>query len=373
MRVAVITPIPTPYRDPFWGHVAAQAQIELDVYYCAAGKSDRPWSATWPRDFRWEVLPGRNLLSWRGADDSCYWNRDVTGRLAAGRYDAIIVGGYNHPTMLSAIAFAQRRQIPYFMMCETYQRRASGLKSVVKRAMVGRVMRRAAGTFPTGRLSGEYVVSYGARPERVVPIPNVPDVETLSAESARLRDEHEDGRPTVLFVGRLIPKKRAGLLLRAFAGMRGSPDARLVIVGDGPERSMLEQQARELQIGERVTFTGFRQPAEVIGWYSRASVYVMPSSETWGVSVIEALSCGAPVIVSDGVGCHPDVVTDDRVGQVVRAGDEAELRSALESQLGSRRGAAEVRTAWESTRCSFRYEVLAERLAAGVRQGMTAS
>ncbi len=72
IRVAVVTPIPTPYRDPFFNVVAAKPDVSLDVFYCSAGKADRPWDGQWRRDYHAEVLPGRNLLWFRGADASCY-------------------------------------------------------------------------------------------------------------------------------------------------------------------------------------------------------------------------------------------------------------------------------------------------------------
>jgi len=377
MKVAVLTPIPTPYRDPFWNKVAAHPAVDLDVFYCSAGKADRPWAVNWPRSFRWEVLPGYNLLSWRGAAASCFWNPAIVRRLSQGGYDALVVGGYNHLTMLAAIAFSMRRRIPYFMMCETYRQTSSPWKALLKRNIVRPIMRRAAGTFPTGTLSTEYVIRYGAAPECVVPIPNVPDVESLGVVASRLQQERqqksETSRPIVLFVARLIPKKRAGLLIRAFARSAAASNARLVIVGDGPDRAALQQLATDVGIADRTEFPGFVQPEKVVHWYSAASVFVLPSSETWGVSAIEALSCRVPIIVTDEVGCHPDVVTDHRVGRVVKARDEGDLVAALDDLLQARPAPAAIEQAWRPTHESFRYDRLVERMVGGLRNGLTAS
>jgi glycosyltransferase involved in cell wall biosynthesis len=379
MKVAIVTPIPTPYRDPFWNHVAARPGIELDVFYCSQGKLDRPWQSDWNRTFSWEVLRGRNLLSWRGADASCFWNPDIRQRLASGRYDAIVVGGYNHLTMVAAMAHARRKKIPYFMMCESYSRPgASRWKAIAKSYCVGSVMRRAAGTFPTGKLAAEYVMKYGADPERVVKIPNVPDVDQLRAESCRIREEGSglkkadvDGRPVILFVGRLIPKKRADLLIRAFHRADVQAFARLVIVGDGPEREALQQLTDQLGLRPHIEFAGFVQPSDMVRWYASASLFVLPSSETWGVAAIEALSCQTPVILSNEVGCHMDAVTDRRVGQVVAARDEEQLAEALRNFASGTTDVSQFDAAWAVTRDSFRYENVAERFCLAIQRSQS--
>ncbi|MCL4190855.1 MAG: glycosyltransferase family 4 protein [Thermoguttaceae bacterium] len=337
MRIAVVTPIPTPYRDPFWNVVAAQPGVELEVFYCSAGKADRPWQVDWQRRFHSEVLPGVNLAAWRGADASCQWNPAIVSRLKAGRYDAIIVGGYNHPTMWAAMRCARRSGVPYFLMCESHLRRRRGtVRRWIKEYVVRRAVQGAAGLFPTGQLAREYLLHYGARPENIELLPNVPDVEALAETASRLRPERRslrrrlglDGCFVVLFAGRLIPKKRPGLLLRAFRQIPNSVNARLVIVGDGPLRGELEQTARDFGLEDSVLFPGFVQPPAMPEWYAAADLFVLPSSETWGVVVIEALASGLPVVVSDEVGCHPDVVTE-AVGTVVAARDEAALAGAL--------------------------------------------
>src|SRR5262245_43542651 len=68
LRIAVVTPIPTPYRDPFWNILARMPGIDLTVYYCSQGKADRPWDVDWQHRYRAQVLPGQNLMAWRGPD-----------------------------------------------------------------------------------------------------------------------------------------------------------------------------------------------------------------------------------------------------------------------------------------------------------------
>jgi glycosyltransferase involved in cell wall biosynthesis len=376
LRIAVVTPIPTPYRDPFWNQFAGAPGIDLSVFYCSAGKADRPWSSNWDRAFAGGVVPGWNLLRWRGADSSCFWNPGIIRRLAAGRFDAILIGGYNHLTMWMAMLYATSRRIPWFLMCESHLRsNRSGWKQRLKRPILRWIMKRAAGCLPTGRWSSEFVCHYGADPKALTLLPNVPDVVALHSRVADLRhtDDASDlgdmaGRPMVLFVGRLIPKKRAELVIRAFHEIHEHSTAILTIVGDGPLRPELEILVDELGLRGRVHFAGFVEPDEVARWYARATVFVLPSSETWGVVVIEALAAGVPVIVSDEVGCQVDTVIDPALGTVVPARDQAALRDALAAHLqGCGGNSPAFQKAWAAREAAFRYDALAASLERALR------
>lgn len=381
LRVAVVTPIPTPYRDPFWSVFAGIPETELTVYYLAAGKPDRPWTAGWQRDYVSEVLPGRNLLRWRGADQSCYWNSGVTRRLSEGHFDALIVAGYNHPTLLAAIRWAVKSKTPYFLMCESHLRSPrSWWKQRLKRPFVEWIVRRSAGVLPTGKFAADYLAEYGAPRETMTPCPNIPDVVRIESEVSKLRRSQAStappklaGRPLILFVGRLIPKKRAELVIRAFHGIQARTEAGLVIVGDGPLRAGLEELVDELGLTERVHFSGFLQPDEVLGWYAVASVFVLPSSETWGVVVIEALAAGVPVVVSDEVGCHPDVVGDPALGTVVPARSESALGEALWHQLKNCAGREEFQSARDQVMARLRYLPIAMAMHAAVMRSVAAA
>jgi glycosyltransferase involved in cell wall biosynthesis len=376
MKIAVVTPIPTPYRDPFWNAVARRPGIDLHVFYCSAGKSDRPWTADWSREFQAEVLYGCNFANWRGRDASCFWNPDIVQRLQNGNYDAVVVGGYNHATMWVAMHHAHQHDIPLYLMCESFLReRRSSWRSRLKQYPVQCLVSRCAGGFPTGRLAEQYLTHYGAAPETLTRIANAPDVEGLKRSAERLRPHRAalrrryglSDRPTVLFVGRLIPKKRAGLLIKAFCRMCREDDVQLVVVGDGEEREMHEQLVKQLDMTRRVRFAGFAQPSDMPTWYALSDLFVLPSSETWGVVVLEALASGLPVIVTDEVGCHPDIVVDEVVGDVIPSANEQALAAALKKRLANPSSPDVIHRAWAPVRESLRYDLLAEKFISRLR------
>lgn len=377
MKLAVVTPIPTPYRDSFWSAVNRHPGLDLHVMYCAAGKADRPWNRAWSGKFHAEVLEGRNLASWRGPSDSLYWNPEITKRLRAGRFDAIVIGGYNHPTLWAAARHAQKQKIPLYLMCESHLHgRRSAWRRQLKQYPLRWLASRCNGGFPTGQFAEEYLAHYGMPADRLTRIPNVPDVDQLTASVRNLRQQRSKLRkdhcladnPTVLFVGRLIPKKRAGLLISAFYNACRNQDVQLVIVGDGVEREPLRQQVARLKLERQVHFAEFVQPNEMPAWYAMADLFVLPSSETWGVAVVEALASGLPAIVTDEVGCHPDVVVNSTVGTVVAARDQQALSAAIQVRLSSLIDPQAVFLAWNGVHESLRYEVLAGTFVSRITQ-----
>jgi len=337
LSVGVVTPIPTPYRDAFWNVLARRPGIELTIYYCAEGKPDRPWQVRWRREFSAELLPGLNLRAWAGPTESCYWNPGLRRRLEGARHDVLLVGGYNHPTLWSALRFAWNTDTPYFLMCETYARPAGPLKRLLKRAVVGRVVRKAAGGLPTGSRAERYLRAYGADPASLCRVPNTPDIGALRRRVLELREDLPRlrlalglaDRPVILFAARLIPKKRPRQLLRAFVRSGAADSWQLVFVGDGDEREPLADQAEQLGLGESVRFVGAIEPERMPEYYAAADMFVLPSTETWGVGLVEALAADLYVVVSDQVGAQADLVRSREIGTVVQAGDELSLAGGL--------------------------------------------
>ena len=146
------------------------------------------------------------------------------------------------------------------------------------------------------------------------------------------------GQIDVLFVGRLIKEKNADLLVRAVAAMReGVPTIHCHIIGGGPERARLEQLVSALGLEDHVTILGFREThEEILGLMKAADVFVLPSRrEGFGITVLEALACGTPVVTID----HPqnasvELVNDGKTGYVTDATPEAVAEATLSARSG---------------------------------------
>ena len=155
-----------------------------------------------------------------------------------------------------------------------------------------------------------------------------------SAPSKGLRSElgFDPTDKLVGFVGRLVAIKDVRTLLEALRLLRFSlPSARLVLVGDGPERERLESSARELGIEASVLFLGFRSDLERI--YPELDVVINSSrNEGTPVALIEVMAAGIPVVATE-VGGTPDVLEHGALGELVPPNDPTKLAAAIGRSL----------------------------------------
>jgi glycosyltransferase involved in cell wall biosynthesis len=180
------------------------------------------------------------------------------------------------------------------------------------------------------------VIPYGIRLERFADRGNA---------AAELRLHY--GPRIVLAVGRLIYYKGFEYLLRAMAKI----DGKLILIGDGPLRSMLERRAFELGVRERVFFAGEIENSQLAPYYHAADVFVLPSverTEAFGIVQLEAMACAKPIVntrLSTGV---PFVSIDGVTGITVPPRDPSSLTQAVSrlldnAELRRRYGAAALR------------------------------
>jgi glycosyltransferase involved in cell wall biosynthesis len=204
-----------------------------------------------------------------------------------------------------------------------FQNGGGGVRANMLRAARDATVRRAAHVVCPSTFMADLAVFWGVPRERVSVLPN-PAPDPAEAVAATLGQ-----RPALVFAGRLTDAKNLDLALRALGAV---PEARLTIVGDGPDRARLERVAAEL--GANAEFVGARPRGEVLGLMAAADAVVLSSAwENFPHGVVEALAMGTPVVATR-VGGVPEVVRDGENGLLVDPGDVAELGGALQRILG---------------------------------------
>lgn len=145
-----------------------------------------------------------------------------------------------------------------------------------------------------------------------------------SAPAAQRAETYANGKPCILYVGRLQQRKRLDLLLQACAAQPEELKPRLVIIGDGPDRSRLEQLA--WQIYPATEFTGAKHGVELEPYYQAADLFVLPG--TGGLAVQQAMAHALPVIVGEADGTQSELVRPSN-GWVLSQPDLASLTSTI--------------------------------------------
>lgn len=177
------------------------------------------------------------------------------------------------------------------------------------------------------------------------------------------------GTRSILFVGKLVPKKGVDVLLRAVHQLAQRGDrVRLFIIGGGPLETELKALAAQLALGDAVQFLGWVQNHELPSYHAAADVVCVPSvqdahGETEGTPVVllEAMACGAVVVASRSSGIV-DVIRDGENGWSVPPRDAGALANALHDALhASESVRAAIRAAARATSAEHRWERVAER------------
>jgi glycosyltransferase involved in cell wall biosynthesis len=172
-------------------------------------------------------------------------------------------------------------------------------------------------------------------PGRIITLAN-PVVTDDLFEAARQPVAHrwlsEGDQPVILAAGRLVPQKDFATLIRAFSEVRKHKAARLIVLGEGPERPVLQALVEELELTTDVVMPGFVENPHA--WLSRASVFALSSAWEGSPNVlVEAMACGVPVISTDCPGGCLEILGQGAYGSLVPVGDAGAMASGIRELL----------------------------------------
>jgi len=219
--------------------------------------------------------------------------------------------------------------------------------------------------------TGDAVRVVAGSTKRIEIIPMGVDLEVFSKNAIPLDQdsEAEGGERIILFVGRLAEKKGINYLIEAMPTiLHHIPEARLVIVGYGPERGRLEGLVGELGLHDKVAFAGEVPNAELVRYYQKAHLLVLPSivdsrgdTEGLGIVILEAMACGVPVVASN-VGGIPDIIEPNWNGFLSKPGNPPDIADKVVELLSDKRLRERLsQNAIETVRGSFSWEAVAEK------------
>lgn len=366
-RLGILATHPIQYYAPLYRALATQ--VDLTVYF-AHRPTPEEQGVGFGVPFTWDIdLTGgydHVVLGGRFGDLS---TPEIAGEIRRHRFDAFVVHGWNARCYWQAMRACWATKTPMLVRGDSQlSDDRSWLKRGLKRFTYPRFIRRFAACLAVGERSEAYFRYYGAR--RIFRSPHFVDNAAFAAGAARARQDRAARRAAwsippdsmvALYVGKLVEKKRPVDLIEAVSRV---PGVHALFVGDGPLRGEAERAAA----GRPVTFAGFRNQSAMPEAYALADVLVLPSDrqETWGLAVNEAMACGLPAIVSDAVGCAPDLIVPGVTGFTYPAGNTQALADALGRLAGDQAAAREMGQAANARVAGYSVE----RAAAGVLEGL---
>ncbi len=294
----------TPYRAEFFDAMAKACSDGLSIFAGVPLPEDTIATTETLKIAR--LAPARNLNLLGGPFYICY-QRGLLEWLANWDPAALIVeANQRYLSTPAAVRWMRQHRRPV-LGWGLGAPQITGVFSSLRKTRRSSFLSQFDGLLTYSRRGAEEYAALGFPAEKIFIAPNA--VSPRPVAPMPDRPPEFDGQPCVLFVGRLQARKRIDTLLKACAALaetkgRKSIQPRLVIIGDGPERSPLEKLAGTIY--PRAEFPGEKRASELVPYFLEADLFVLPG--TGGLAVQEAMSYGLPVIMGKGDGTNDELV-----------------------------------------------------------------
>ncbi len=350
-RLAYFVSHPIQYQIPLLQEIARHPYIDLQVFFVSDFSLNEFYDQEFGRSIKWDVrlLTGYHyqFLSSRGQQNEFSFltprTTSISHLLHTQSWDAVWVHGYQHYALLQAMRASQRYKIPLFYRCEATL--SSAPQRILKDYFIRRLVKNAAALLWVSRANREYYCHYGAQDDQFFYMPYAVDnayfrqrCQEAAALGSEIRTQLNIGMDdkVILFASKIYERKNALLLLDAYADLQ--PHERdksvLLYIGDGNQRTQLEENIIALGLENCVRSLGFKNQSELPAYYQLADVFVLPSTkEPFGLVINEAMNGGAAIITTEHVGAAHDLVHTGVNGYILPANDREALTNSMRALL----------------------------------------
>jgi glycosyltransferase involved in cell wall biosynthesis len=350
-RLSIFMSHPIQYQVSLLKKISAIKGVDLEVFYFWDFGLKKTYDNEFRAEIQWDVplLSGysstflRNF-SWK--KNTSFWgciNPGVISTFFKGKHDVVLVFGWAIFSNWLIIALAIMRSVPIMLISEaplSHENFKKGIRKWIRKGLLDYLFCKVDLFLYIGEDNRLFYKSFNVPDDKLIFCPYAVDNEMhqsgprLPKNAELLSKKVSSENVLVLFVGKLIPKKRPLDLLKAFELLKNKAEVpinlELWFVGDGELREECEQYIKVHHL-ESVKIWGFQNQLQLPIFYSAADIFVLPSGvgETWGLVVNEAMCHGKPIICSHLVGCAKDLVTPSN-GMIFEFGNVSQLASCIE-------------------------------------------
>ena len=344
-RLAIVTTHPIQYYAPIFQLLSRRQKIDIKVFYTLgqkyhASKLDPGFGkeVSWDiplmegYDHQWaeNISANPGTRSFGGIKTP-----DLIKEISEWTPNAVLVIGWAYHSHLQVLRYFKNRIPVYFRGDSTVLKKKTGLKQILKNLFLRRVYSYVDHAFYVGKNNKTYFERYGLKEGQLSFAPHAIDNERFAAdrngEAAAFRSllKINENDILILFAGKFEPVKNVGLLVAAFIKLN-RPNLHLLLVGNGIDEKKLKDVAKSSECAGSIHFVDFKNQSEMPVLYQAADLFCLPSkSESWGLSINEAMACGRAVLASDKVGCAADLVLPVQNGAIFKEGDLDDLINCL--------------------------------------------
>lgn len=330
MRILYLTNLSSPYRVDFFNElVRSGADVTVLFERRNAKNRDQKWQSE--EKFLFQCIYLKSLKI--GNESSLSF--DAIKYIRKQDFDLIVIGGYSTITAMLCIEYLRLMKIPFIinadggMIC-----RDSWIKLKIKKHFIGS----ASAWLSSGPVTTNYLVHYGAKPEKVYEFPfssiKNADIEMplIEVEKEKLRKKMQlSERKTILFVGQFIYRKGIDVLLDSVRKL-SSVKLNVLLVG-GEANENLKKIVKDYKM-ENVHFIPFKSKEKLKDFYKVTDVFVLPTRyDIWGLVINEAMGYGVPVVSTNQCVAAQTMITPGKNGFIVNVNDADALSKKIEFLL----------------------------------------
>ncbi len=326
-RLLIIATHPVQYQAFWYASLAKVASLEVEVFYGMIPDAAQQgtgfgvsfhWDVPLLDDYSWRVVTNRALQPSLSAFAGCN-TPEIALDIWRAKPDVVLITGWHSLLLVQALVACRLLRVPTLVRGDS---NVLAPRSGARHFLQTRLLRQYSGFLAVGELNQRLYERANIEPDRIFFCPHfVDNTRYMDAASStpsidqKMRFGLSGGSTCFLFAGKLIEKKRPMDFVKAVEiAAKRVPTIVGMIVGAGEQF----ERIRDYVIRHRVPvkLVGFLNQLEMTSAYSAADCLVLPSdyAETWGLVVNEAMASGRPAIVSDQVGCRPDLVVDGSTG-----------------------------------------------------------
>lgn len=350
LRLAIVASHPIQYQAPLFRALAEK--VDLHVFFAHSQTAIAQAEAGFGVAFDWDcdLTSGyshtflKNRARRPNASRILGCDTPEVGKwIRSGGYDGVLVMGWQLKTYWQAVFACRASGVPVMVRGDSQLATPrSPLLRAAKRLIYPGALNMFSAALHVGERSRAYFAAYGVPHERIFFAPHSVDQDWFrrraTAEAGaglRAKLGVRPGERLLLFAGKLVDFKRPLDVVRAAARLASQGhDVGVLVAGSGSLAEAMVAEAAAADV--RLYMAGFLNQSEMPAAYAAADVLVLPSSgrETWGLVALEAMVCSKPIVVSDEVGCAPDLA-DGRGGRSFSFGDIDHLAIQAAAALGA--------------------------------------
>ncbi len=347
IRLATVLRLPSPYRDPLFHKIAQIEGVEFRAFFEFKSRKGTAWGTRstgidgqyyFEHCYFQNSPPESSFGRFLSGVKEVFWTIRELNRFAP---DLVVIYGYYFPATWGAIIWAWLFNGKYAFRSDSnyYIDNKTGLFPWIKKLGLKILVSKAQSILYIGSSSRKYWEKYGATPRQLIEARYAVNNEVFFPDETAVKCLH-DGPLRFLFVGRLIERKNAILLLKAWSMLTPSERAQveLTIVGSGPLAATVELELGERQL-KSVRFIGQVSPSEMPGFYRAQDVLICPyEREPWGLTINEAMCSGLAIIAATNGTCGAalDIVQHQQNGFCLESISVESLVKAIRFMITNR-------------------------------------